>query len=109
VELRDSKGVDHPLQADQECRNTMFNGTAQSIASELPALLNMGVRHFRIEALTESPQELKAKVEGYLMVLNGKTTGEALKVQLGLKEKFGITEGQWLKQSHYRDRKKVNS
>lgn len=109
VELRDSKGVDHPLQADQECRNTMFNGTAQSIASELPTLIEMGVQHYRIEALTESPQELKAKIEGYTMVLDGKTSGETLKSTLGLKEKFGITEGQWLNQNQYRDRKKVNS
>jgi putative protease len=107
VELRDTKGVDHPLQADQECRNTMFNGVAQSVASELPDLMACGVRHFRIEALTEDVVTLREKIKGYLGVLQGQLTGRELKDQLGLKEKFGVTEGQWLNNQDYQDRKKL--
>jgi putative protease len=107
VELRDTKGVDHPLQADQECRNTMFNGVAQSVASELPDLMACGVRHFRIEALTEDVVTLREKIKGYLGFLQGQLTGRELKDQLGLKEKFGVTEGQWLNNQDYQDRKKL--
>ena len=53
VELRDHTGASHPLKADQECRNTMFNGKPQSAAMLVPSLLAKGVRRFRLEALYE--------------------------------------------------------
>ena len=37
VSLRDRSGVDHPLRADLGCRNTLFNGTAQTGVEGLPA------------------------------------------------------------------------
>jgi len=59
VELRDGSGTLHPLKADAECRNTMFNGAAQSAARLIPTLTAKGVRNFVFEALFESTEELK--------------------------------------------------
>ena len=106
VELRDSKGVRHPLLADQECRNTMFNGVPQSVASVIPEFLTQGVKRFRLEALTESPEELRQKITGYLDVLHGHMKGRVLKERLGLSEKFGVTEGQVLSDRTYVSLKK---
>ena len=36
VALRDPQGLDHPVVVDVGCRNTVFNATAQSAASEVP-------------------------------------------------------------------------
>ena len=56
VELRDHTGALHPLKADQECRNTMFNGKPQSAAMLVPSLLAKGIRRFRLEALYEDAE-----------------------------------------------------
>lgn len=106
VALRDEKGVEHPLLADQECRNTMFNGSPQSVASLLPDFQSWGVQHFRLEALKESPTELRKKIQGYLAVLTGSLDATSLKRQLGVPEQFGITEGQLLNDRVYVPRKK---
>jgi U32 family peptidase len=106
VELKDEKGILHPLQADQECRNTMFNGVPQSIASLIPTLKKCGVQFFRLEALTENASELRKKVAGTIKVLKGEWSGEQLKQELGCIERFGVTEGQLLNSRRYEDRKK---
>lgn len=47
--LRDRLGVEHTLVADAFCRNTLYSGVAQTAIEQVPALLQLGVRHFRIE------------------------------------------------------------
>lgn len=106
VELRDPNGGIHPLKADAECRNTMFNGSAQSAARLIPGLRQRGVSSFRVEALYESPDSLRLKVEHYLMLLRGDTAPEELLNTLGIEEKYGVSEGQLLNIRTYRDRKK---
>lgn len=108
VALRDEKGRDHPLQADQECRNTMFNGTPQSILSLLPELRDRGVGAFRFEALEESAEQLRPKVAGSIDVCRGDRDPLEFRDFLGIGERFGITEGQMLNLSVHRDRKKEN-
>jgi putative protease len=54
VRLRDRRGVEHPLLADSQCRNTLFHAEAQSAAEWMPPLLDRGVRHFRVELLAET-------------------------------------------------------
>jgi putative protease len=106
VELRDPKGALHPLKADAECRNTMFNGVPQSAAKLIPLLSTMGVTAFRIEGLFESPSELRAKIEAYASVLfDGKEPVVAM-AQLGLVERYGVTDGQLYNIRSYQDRKK---
>ena len=109
VELRDPSGGIHPLKADAECRNTMFNGSAQSAARLIPGLLQRGVSSFRVEALYESPDSLRMKVQHYLKLLRGDAAPEELLNTLGLEEKYGVSEGQLLNIRTYRDRKKGES
>ncbi len=106
VELRDPKGILHPLKADAECRNTMFNGTPQSGAALVPDLLALGVRAFRIEGLFESSQDLAMKVRAYGEILSGVSQPSTISSLLGVAEKVGITEGQLYNIRGYRDRKK---
>jgi collagenase-like PrtC family protease len=71
VHLRDPKGQDHLLQADIGCRNTVFNAQAQSAAPMLDALLDAGIRHFRIELVDEPGNAVGQIVEGYRELLRG--------------------------------------
>jgi putative protease len=106
VELRDHTGAAHPLKADQECRNTMFNGRPQSAAMLVPGLLAKGVRRFRVEALYEDGAALRAKVEAYASLLGGEAAPAEVFARMGLVEKYGVMEGQWRNPAVYQDRKK---
>jgi putative protease len=106
VELRDHIGAVHPLKADQECRNTMFNGRPQSAAMLVPGLLAKGVRRFRVEALYEDGAALRAKVEAYASLLGGAAAPAEVFARMGLVEKYGVMEGQWRNAAVHQDRKK---
>lgn len=107
VELRDPKGVLHPLKADAECRNTMFNGLPQSAARLIPILKERGIGSFRVEALYETPTELRTKLLAYSDAIAGKANTNALFERLGIVERYGVTEGQLLNINVYKDRKKA--
>jgi putative protease len=62
VRLRDRLGVEHPLLADSQCRNTLFHAEAESLLEMTPSLLDCGVRHFRVELLLENGKEEVRKV-----------------------------------------------
>ncbi len=106
VELRDRQGALHPLKADAECRNTMFNGVPQSAAKLVPQLRELGVSHFRVEGLFEDSATLRRKVETYAALLRGELQPESLIEKLAVQEKFGVTDGQLYAIRSYRDRKK---
>lgn len=106
VELRDHTGAAHPVKADQECRNTMFNGKPQSAAMLVPGLLAKGVRRFRVEALYEDGPALRAKVQAYASLLGGESAPAEVFARMGLVEKYGVMEGQWRNPAVYQDRKK---
>src|SRR5690606_34604581 len=106
VELRDERGVLHPLKPDAECRNTMYHGVPQSCLSILPELISGGVKHFRLEALYENPGEIKEKIALYQMALQGKPQ-EELEIRFQSIEKYGISDGQLLKINTYKNRKKT--
>lgn len=106
VELRDPKGALHPLKADAECRNTMFNGVPQSALKLIPDLRDRGISHFRIEGLFEDSSTLRSKVEAYAGILRGETQPEQGLRALGLVERYGVTDGQLYNIRAYQDRKK---
>lgn len=106
VELRDKTGALHPLKADAECRNTMFNGNAQSAARLIPNLRKMQVGSFRIEALFETPAELRDKIECYLDLLYGKSMNKETFNRLRAVERYGVTEGQLFNIKTFEDRRK---
>ena len=106
VELRDSKGALHPLKADAECRNTMFNGVPQSAGTLLPALQTRGVATFRVDGLFEDGMTLRAKVEAYGDVLFNEVPVALAMGKLGMSDRYGVTNGQLYNIRGYQDRKK---
>lgn len=93
VLLRDRSGSEHPLRADLGCRNTLFNGRAQTAAEALPQLMRAGVRQFRIELLQESAAESQHRVQQYSAALRGEISGRSLWQQEQLDSRLGVTRG----------------
>lgn len=106
VALRDPTGAEHPLKADQECRNTMFNGKPQSSARLLPQLLASGVRDYRLEFLWESGAEILATLRRYRDLLDARRPAETILSELRVGEKYGVSEGQLRQTAVWKDRKK---
>jgi U32 family peptidase len=106
VALRDPTGAVHPLKADQECRNTMFNGTPQSSARLLPQWLAAGVRDFRIEFLWESGAEMLATLRLYHDLLDDRRPAAAILAELRVGDRYGVSEGQLRQTAVWKDRKK---
>eukprot|EP00887_Chlorella_sp_A99_P000141 scaffold16.g141.t1 len=65
VHLRDEKGNDHLVLADQACRNTVFNAAAQSALPFLPSLIAAGVGTLRVELVDEPAAYVTPLLEGY--------------------------------------------
>ncbi|MBD2089617.1 U32 family peptidase [Microcoleus sp. FACHB-1515] len=93
VKLRDRVGTEHILQADAGCRNTVFNGTAQTGAELVQHLLKLGLRHFRIEFVNETPDQVRQTIDRYQDLLEGKITGAQLWRELKLQNQLGVTRG----------------
>jgi U32 family peptidase len=93
VKLRDRVGTEHILQADAGCRNTVFNGTAQTGAEYVQHLIELGVRGFRLEFLNEKPQQVTQTIQRYRQLLQGEITGSQLWRQLKLQNQLGVTRG----------------
>ena len=93
VHLRDRVGQLHRLQADVGCRNTLFNGRAQTGARFLPQLLASGLRHFRIELLDEDRTDSLSTIHSYLDLLSEKISPATLLNEIHATEKLGVTEG----------------
>jgi len=94
VRLRDRVGAEHPLKADAGCRNTVFNSQAQTGAEFVGRLLALGVRHFRMEFLNESPEEVMRTIAKYRQLLRGEISGAQLWRELKLFNQLGVTRGQ---------------
>jgi putative protease len=93
VKLRDRVGTDHVLMADAGCRNTVFNGVAQTGAEYCQRLLAAGARYFRLEFLQETPEELTRTVNHYRQLLAGELSGAELWRKLQLQSQLGVTRG----------------
>ncbi len=93
VHLRDRAGAEHILKADVGCRNTVFNGTAQTGAELVPKLQALGVRHWRLEFVEESPDLVQKTLQRYRALLGGQIGGAALWRELQLTHQLGVTRG----------------
>lgn len=72
VRLRDRAGMEHLLQADAGCRNTLFQAVPQSAAEAIGLLVSRGVRHFRVECLDDAPSgALRETIGRYRGLLGG--------------------------------------
>lgn len=92
VHLRDRVGQLHRLQADVGCRNTLFNGKAQTGARYYEPLRHAGLSRFRIELLDEA-EDAKKTISAYQDLMNGKSNAFDLIDKVQALEKLGVTEG----------------
>ncbi|MHC5738648.1 U32 family peptidase [Nostoc sp.] len=93
VKLRDRVGSEHILKADVGCRNTVFNGTAQTGAEYVQRLIELGLRNFRIEFVNETPEQVSKTIHFYSQLLQGEITGSQLWRELKLQNQLGVTRG----------------
>ncbi|MEQ1830712.1 MAG: DUF3656 domain-containing protein, partial [Pirellula sp.] len=94
VKLRDRLGVEHVLHADIGCRNTLYNGQAQSGAEAASKLVRMGVRNYRIELLRDATDEEINRLVGlYRDLLSGKIDGASVWKSLKAENRVGVTRG----------------
>jgi putative protease len=93
VKLRDRVGMEHPLEADVGCRNTLFNAVPQSAAEFLPRLLTRGARNLRIEFLRDSPADVERTIRLYQDAISGQRDVKTLWRELGASNQYGVTRG----------------
>ncbi len=92
VRVMDRKYAMHYLTSDEGCRNTLFNGQAQSAASIVQAVRRQGLRRFRIELLEENAEKSLAIVEAYRELLKGQCSAQSLMERLNLLDRIGVVE-----------------
>jgi len=93
VRLRDRIGAEHLLTADVGCRNTLSNAVPQSAAEAVPALLERGVRHYRIELLDEPAAEIRRMIGSYRDLSAGRTPARDVWRSLNAANRVGVTRG----------------
>lgn len=93
VSLKDRVGAEHAVKADAGCRNTVFNGRAQTGAEYVTRLQALGVRRFRVEFVNESASETAKTLSRYRALLRGEASGSDLWRELRLLNQLGVTRG----------------
>jgi len=93
VHLRDRVGQLHRLQADVGCRNTLFNGRAQTGARFYQNLHSAGLTRFRIELLDEDAAAATRTIRAYQELMDGRSDAFGLLDRVEALEKLGVTEG----------------
>jgi putative protease len=91
LSLRDRAGLDHPVEADVGCRNTVFHAAAQSAADLVPRLQR--VRRFRIELVRESAADVRRLVATYRGLLDGKLRPKEVWQSLKVEGGYGVVRG----------------
>jgi len=97
VKLRDRVGAEHGLKADAGCRNTVFNARPQTGAEYVTKMIELGVRHFRLEFLDEPAETVERTIASYRKLLRGEISGTQLWRELKLINQLGVTHGQMAK------------
>lgn len=69
--LRDHQGNTHPVMADVSCRNTVFNGRAQTAARRLDRWREVGIADFRLEFAHEDAAGVREVVTAFRAFLAG--------------------------------------
>ncbi|MDG0817702.1 U32 family peptidase [Bdellovibrio svalbardensis] len=106
VKLKDQFGNWHQIKPDQECRNTMYNGTSQSAARYVKEWEALGLGYIRYEALKERGAELITKIQAHLDFIDGKKELASLIKDLGDVESYGLSESHFQREKEYQSRKK---
>jgi putative protease len=93
VQMKDRVGQLHTLKADVGCRNTLFNGRAQTGARFYQQMRGTGLRRFRVDFLDEDAAAATETLNAYQQLLSGETSGQHLWQDLDVMQKLGVTEG----------------
>ncbi|MBI4907905.1 MAG: U32 family peptidase [Acidobacteria bacterium] len=93
VALRDVAGRAHPVMADVGCRNTVFGAEAQEASLHLEKWRAVGIHHFRLEFVHESPDRVSRITRLFHDALHGAVTYRELNEKLKRLSPEGITEG----------------
>ncbi len=93
VALRDVNNRVHPVMADVGCRNTVFGAEAQEASSHLDEWLRAGIRHFRLEFVHESVEQVAAVGGAFSQALAGSLSTHELGHRLQRLAPQGTTEG----------------
>ncbi len=102
VELKDPSGRAHPVMADVGCGNTVFGAEAQEASLHFEEWRRAGIRHFRLEFVHESADQVKQVVRAFERVLAGTMNPQALGVELKRIAPQGTTEGSLFVAKDYR-------
>jgi putative protease len=103
VALRDHTGRAHPVMADVGCRNTVFGAEAQEASSHFEAWYRAGIRHFRVEFVHESAEQVRQVTRAFESVLAGNMTPSQLSGELKRIAPEGTTEGSLFVPNGYRE------
>jgi putative protease len=106
VQLKDQFGHYHWIKPDQECRNTMYNASAQTALPYLESWLQLGLGEIRYEALHEQGPELIKKIRNYIDVLTGQKSLSSALADLETTELYGLSPRQLDRSEEYQARKK---
>jgi putative protease len=101
VSLRDDGGRAHPVMADVGCRNTVFGSEAQEASAHLESWLRAGIRHFRLEFVHESADQVCQVTKAFEAALLGGMTTPQLARELKRIAPGGTTEGSLFVPSNY--------
>ncbi|MGO8996928.1 MAG: DUF3656 domain-containing U32 family peptidase [Polyangiaceae bacterium] len=93
VSLRDRAGLDHPVEADVGCRNTVFHAAAQSAAHLVLGLRDRGARRFRVELVRESAEDVARIVAAYRRLLEGRSAPADVWRTLRTEGGYGVVKG----------------
>jgi len=93
VSLRDRAGMDHPVEADVGCRNTVFHAHPQSAVQLLPELARAGVGRFRIELVRETAAEVAHVVGAYRRAVDEPKRASEVWSTLRTASGYGVVRG----------------
>lgn len=93
VHLRDRVGQLHRLTADVGCRNTLFNGRAQTGAAYYYQLRRQGLAHYRMELLDQDEAGSAQLIRQYQAFMKGEQSSTQLLNSLPALSRLGVTEG----------------
>jgi len=91
--LRDRAEMDHPIEADVGCRNTVFHASPQSAAELVAPLMRAGARRFRIELVRESAEDTTRIVHAYRALIAGEKRGRDVFRELRAAGGYGVVRG----------------
>jgi putative protease len=93
VALRDNNGRVHPVMADVGCRNTVFWAEAQEASPHLDEWRRAGIRHFRLEFVHETAEDVTRIGRAFQETLAGRLAARDLARRLRQLAPQGTTEG----------------